>query len=61
MSKGRKLSLIALIFNLIGLVLIAVYPVTSFGKVLLFMFICCMLVTFALSLAALRAYSSRNT
>jgi hypothetical protein len=30
MSKGRKLSLIALISNLVGLVLIAVYLTTSF-------------------------------
>jgi len=61
MSKGRKLLLVGLIFNLVGLVLITVYLATSFGKVLLVMFIFCMLVGSALYLAALRAFSSRNT
>jgi hypothetical protein len=61
MSQGRKLPLVALILNLIGLVLIAVYVVTSFGKGLIFMFICCMHMASAWYFAALRASSSRNT
>lgn len=53
MSKRRKLTLVALILNLVGLVLFGLYLTTSFGKVLLIVFICCMLGASALNPAAL--------
>ena len=57
MSTGRKLQLMALCFNLIGLVFIVLYGAHSLNKAFLLFFACCMLVASALHVAALVALS----
>ena len=57
MSKGRKLQLMALLFNLIGLAFIVLYAAHSLNKSFLLLFGFCMLVASALHFAALVALS----